>query len=264
MAIRIYFSIIFSLLLCTTTQLCASSPWQLGAYISTQYANISGFQQTPKGGTPGSTSIERPTFDELHIQHDFYVPFGAWLMAYDYQLSVDYLPMHYSGETILSSALTTHDIPLAQGRSFQAKVDDNLYSISLAKHFPVTEYSVIALGIVGHALEHHYEFQSGGFSSTRAFWGSSVGLLGMLHTYLTKQVTLTATIKVPTKLTNLDVVLADLSLGYLYRLSNHLVIQPYVQAGWHQITFKDKQTIPNYLNTKLQPVWGAGFDILLH
>lgn len=258
--IRKRFFILFLVGLYSTT---LYGNWQFGAYGELQWADLKGFQQTPKGGTPGSTSPERPSFSELNIDSESYFPFGLWAQKDRYQIGIDYFPLRYQGETTLSAPLTTHDISIPGGSFFKAETKDDLLMVSLSRVIQALNNGSAAAGLVVFGLDHHYEFQSGPFSSTRAFFATGIGVLLDYHYYLSKNYDLNIHLKLPIPVTNLDVYQAKLKLGYLWRLSNRLVVRPDIHAAWQKVIFKDNQTIPNHLEYRLSPIWGIGLSLIV-
>ena len=239
----------------------AHAAWQMGGYAQFNDADIKGFQQTPKGGTVESTSPERPTFDELNIKSKNYPTFGLWSAYKAYKLSFDYLPLRLQGETILSSPLVTHAIPIPAGSFFHAETNDDLYILGLSRIFKININWEISPSLKINGLDHHYEFQSGGFSSTRAFFATGLGL-GLDTSYVfTNNIELNAAIAVSIPVTSLEVYQAKIALAYRWYPSNNLLIKPYATVGWNKIEFKDNQPIPNYLQFRLSPAWGLGLSL---
>lgn len=259
--------IVLRVMACSTI-MCVSSICnagsEIGIYAELNKADIRGFQQAPKGGSPGTTSLERPSFEELNIDSKVYASMGAWLRFDPFQINFNYLPLKYDGQTILSSELITHGITIPQGSYFSSNIKDQLYSVDFARIFKPVNGFIIAPMATIHALDHHYEFSSAPFSSTRAFFATGVGLgLDMTYAFL-YQYELNAKIHVPVPITNLDVSKAKLSLAYVWALTPRLTMKPYALVEWNKIKFKDHQPVPNHLEYRLSPIWGMGISMSVH
>ncbi|MCS5707525.1 hypothetical protein CC99x_001260 [Candidatus Berkiella cookevillensis] len=237
---------------------------EFGIYAELNKADIRGFQQTPKGGHLETTSLKRPSFEELNIDSKVYTSIGAWLRFDPFQINFNYLPLRYDGQTILSSELITHGITIPQGSYFSSDIEDQLYSVDFARIFKPFNTFTIAPMATMHALDHHYEFNSGPLSSKRSFFATGFGLgLDMTYAFL-YQYELNAKIHVPIPVTNLDVSKAKLSLAYVWVLTPHLTMKPYALVEWNKIKFKDHQQVPNYLEYRLSPIWGMGISMMMH
>jgi len=252
--------IAFTLFILLASNMSLAADWHLGLSGYYAFSNIDGFQQTPKGGQVGSTSPRRPNYDELHIRSNSDMQLGVALGYNDFQLELDYLPIHLDGETILSPSLITHDISLSTGRYFAAHVDDELYSLRLSYvHAMCTKWQIQPKLNV-HWLSHDYHFESIPFSSTRAFAASGISLGLQSDYHLTSQWLLSANLDIAVPVSNLDVYQAKLAIGYQYFHSNFTLI-PTLSLEWHEVRFKDNQTIPNYLKYSAFPTIALGVKI---
>lgn len=242
----------------------ASANSELGIYAELSHADVRGFQQTPKGGNPGTTSLERPSFEELHINSKTYSNMGAWLRFEPFQINFNYLPLKYDGQTILSSELVSHGITIPQGSFFSSDIKDHLYSADFARIFkPFHAFMIAPLAMV-HVFDHHYEFKSGPLSSTRSFLTTGFGLgLDMTYAFL-YQYELNAKINVAIPINNLDVNKAKLSIAYVWALTPRFTMKPYALVEWNKIRFKDHQPVPNLLDYRLSPIWGMGLSVMMH
>lgn len=235
--------------------------WALGLDASFNFAWIDGFQQTPKGGSIGSTSPKRPSFDELSLSTHTDFELNAFLFFNHYYLAFSFLPIHLKGDTILSADLTTHDIPLTAGRYFEAKVDDELYTLQAGYQFEICPRWHMIPTLNLYWWNHDYQFQSPPFRSSRKFGASGFGLGLQNDWQLTSHWVLQAIANLTVPATNLDVYQAKLSLGYRFCHSS-LVIQPHIDVEWQTVRFKDNQTIPNYLKYSEEPAIGFGITVI--
>lgn len=245
-----------SVLILLSSQVHAT--WKVGAYAELNHTDIRGFQQTPKGGRPDTTSLQRPSFDELGIDSKTYTSFGIWGSYDTYKLSFDYLPLTYKNHVALALPLTTHAISFPAGAPFYAKVDDRLYTLSLSKTFELDSAWEIEPSLTFHFFDHDYSFHSNGSASKRAFWATGLGV-GLESRYLlSNHLELSAKVTTTFPATNLDVYHADLSIAYRWNPLNELLLKPYAKVAWDKVVFKDNQPVPNELRYRLYPVWSVG------
>src|SRR5258708_5274356 len=101
-----------------------SPPVAISFQGSFNFGSLDGFLQTPSGGRPGSSSRQRPTFDELGLSD---------VIFYDTRLDVQWHKARLYGgyQFIRLDASTTLSQPLiSQGRNFAAgdsvRTDDQL------------------------------------------------------------------------------------------------------------------------------------------
>jgi len=253
-------TITFTLFILLISQASVAADWHFGLSGYYTVSNIDGFQQTPKGGQIGSTSLKRPDYDELHIKSNSDIRLDLMLGYNDFLLELEYLPIHLDGETILSSNLITHDIGLSSGRYFSAHVDDELYSLRFSYVYAMCSKWQVQPKLNVHWLSHDYHFESPPFASKRAFAASGISL-GLQSDYqLFSQWLLSANLDVALPITNLDVYQAKLAIGYQYFYSNMTLI-PTLSLKWHEVRFKDNQTIPNYLKYSATPTIALGIQI---
>ena len=82
---------------------------------SLRYGFLDGYAQTPAGGTPGTTSSKRPTFDEVGI-HDALTGEGELHLGWGAdELFVDAVPTRVSGDGRLGSELLSHGTTFPAG-----------------------------------------------------------------------------------------------------------------------------------------------------
>ncbi len=237
-----------------------ATDWHLGLSGFYALSYIQGFQQTPKGGQVGSTSPRRPNYKNLHIRTNSDTQLGATFGYNALQLELDYFPIHLDGEMILPSDLITHDIPLSAGRYFSAHVNDELYSLRMSYiHTMCSRWQLQPKANI-HWLSHDYHFQSGSLSSSRVFAASGISV-GLQSDYqLTHHWLLSTNVDLAIPVTNLDVYQAKLAVGY-QSFHNHFTLTPTFSVAWHEVRFKDKQTIPNFLKYTAFPTVALGIII---
>ena len=141
------------------------------------YGEIDGFVQIPKGGQFGTTTVERPTFDELGINN---ITFPELRLQAEWDKLITYMEFRYKvfdGNGRLEKDLTSHSKFIPAGSSMYTKhkyISYNLgvgYNISKFDRFtliPVAEFSA-------NDFEYRYSAttpEDRNISSKRSFgWG---------------------------------------------------------------------------------------------
>jgi hypothetical protein len=216
-------------------------------YANESYDRVHGFIQTPQGGSIGTTSLGRPTFDELNIHHDHFYALGAAVQFDDYFALFDYHHFSPHGSTILNQSLMTHAKFIPVGSSFEMSMDYDLFTIGFGKHFHFSNHWTVSPALLANLLNYHYEFYSPPLSSARSF--SLVGVdLGVKVQYdFTKKFAVDFMGAISLPVSNTDLYAADLGLSYRLRPSHHVHIIPRIALGYFQLDYKDEQTIPNHI-----------------
>lgn len=209
---------------------------------------LSGFTQTPKGGTPGTTSYERPSYQELHQHEDH---FGEAILGAQYHrwiLEADYWHTHPKAQNTLNTGLITHAKTIPAQTDFQMGVRFDEYNLQLGYLFTdlCDTWSIIPR-IEGEWLHYAYHFDTPDVQSERAFTliTAGVGFTVVKHFSDRFSGTLQAQCNLP--ITNFHYLKAD--LGLYYRLAQYrcVTLSPYVKLGMFRFDYEDQQRVPNHI-----------------
>ena len=129
------FTCIYLLFFAFPTGVAFAGDWSFSMGGQVTYAQVDGFQQTPRGGQIGSTSLKRPSFDEIGIKNHTNFQLTAQVNYDSFLMAFHFIPSHLNGDTQLSSNLITHNILLSAGTYFKAKVNDELYNLQFGYVF---------------------------------------------------------------------------------------------------------------------------------
>lgn len=134
--------------------------------------SVTGFVQTPKGGAPGTTSLGRPTFDEVGVE-------VAWAPVADLRLAWRRHRVHIGGalwvlhgDEKLQEPLITHDKSYAAGIQLTSETEVGTtwagygYALDLSRQ-PGRVTLTPGVGVFGYSLA--YQVSGGGQTSTREF-----------------------------------------------------------------------------------------------
>ena len=145
----------------------------VNAGIDFLHGSIDGFLQTPAGGHPGTTSSERPTFDELGFKtvsiYDGYVGVnrGRHEMLVGAQL------VRLSGKSTLSNNLTSQNTNFSAGDVVDADIKTDWYRFNYLyqlKNIDVLGKNLIISPGAGVVLfDFHYKLTGNGDKVDRAY-----------------------------------------------------------------------------------------------
>lgn len=223
--------------------------------------NGSGFVQTPKGGQPGTTSIGRPTFDELGVD-------AAWAPAADLRLAwrrhrlhlgAQYWVLH--GDEVLRQDLTTWDKTYTAGTSLTSGTEILAGSLAYGYAFDIGRRGQAvftpSLGVFTYGLG--YEVSGGGQTSTRDFTAFSPMLETDLAWYPGGRMHLSSQTRWV-----LDDLLGLSSPTTVYEASLRLHLDLwrdgnlFLGVGATHIEHRDEQTVPNDAELTVLPWFSLG------
>lgn len=222
----------------------------------------SGHIQIPKGGQPGTTTLGRPTFEELGVD-------AAWAPAGDLRLDWGKNRVHLGGawwmlqgEGTLRQALTTHADAYPAGTLLTSSSSILSSWLAYDRTFDVggdVELSP-GVGIFGHRLS--YEVSGAGTSSTRDFDSFSplleMGALwrtgGRMHVTADLRLVLDDLFGLSSPTTLIE---GDVRWHWDVSRTSHL----YVVVGATHLTHHDEQPVPNDIELDVVPWFGLGGEL---
>src|SRR5262245_21804670 len=95
------------------------SPFEASLSASANLGPANGFLQTPVGGHPGSSSIQRPTFHELNIDDTAFLDAGLLLRWHHLGFLAGYQMIRFDETGTLDQELICHGSTFAAGDSFK-------------------------------------------------------------------------------------------------------------------------------------------------
>ncbi|MBS0288798.1 MAG: hypothetical protein JSS07_02015 [Proteobacteria bacterium] len=222
---------------------------------------LSGFTQTPQGGTSGSTSFHRPSFNELHIHQDTFYALGTKLFLQDYFLLIEYQHFSPQGQTFLTENLITHGKFIATGNDFTAGLDYDLYTLGIGKAFTFWQL-LTQFSLESNFLKYHYDFNAFPISSARTFNVTGVNLALQLQYEVNATLFFDLKVSCPIPITNLTVFSSELGLNKIFTLKG-LSIVPHLGLGVLQLDYEDNQAVPNHMRYTQAPYLSLGLILSL-
>ncbi len=242
--------------------ICAKAQWQGYLIANIDWAKISGYSQIPKGGTVGSSSFERPSFQELSITQAFFYELGLGIKYHDYYMQLDYIPLQVHSNTVLTETLITHARTIPAGSPFSANILYQWFIYHLGKDFHFAKWT-LSPEIQANYLRYGYHFSSPLAASKRAFNPFAISAsVKILHPFTQKLSTdLQGAITFPG--TNLQI--GSATFGVNYQVPYHrMQVVPRLAMGLLQIDYQDKQPLPNHIRYNAAPFVQLGVTLIFN
>lgn len=236
--------------------------WEYEIYARLGTAHIAGLAQTPKGGDVGTTSMNRPTFAEIEINHENFSDIGIGVSHCDYFAILDYQDFSPHGSTHLTNALITHNQFIPAGSDFNMHVYYHLTTLKAGRIFAISNTSLtIAPFLEGDYVQYHYGFDSPTAQSNRDFnlAGLSIGFIAEYQIDQAFSIDFTAKNTIP--LSKLQISQLDLGINYTFNIQKHLSFTPRLSLGFERIDYEDNQIVPNHIHYQALPYGTLGFSL---
>jgi hypothetical protein len=240
------------------------SPVAISLQASFNFGPLDGFLQTPSGGGPGTSSKQRPTFDELGLNDVIFYDTRLDVQWHRARLYGGYQFIRLDGSTTLSQPLVSHGRNFAAGDS--VRTDDQLdwaragfgWQLDFLNHrlevVPSAEMAFLAFD---------YHLSSSSQSADRSYI-KGAARLGVETTYhLNSRVSLNLDGSASLPLSNTPQI-ATLAATTNFRLfSNNWRVKPSLFAGigaeW--IDYEDNQKLSNHIKADIGPFLTTGFSV---
>lgn len=255
------------LLLLPTTLLAAtdnnSAQISLTAWIN--YASINnGYMQIPIGGTPGTSSIDRPTFGELGINNTTNYNFEIAADWRNWGLYGIYNYNHPSRSAVLAQSLTTHGVTIPAATAINTDTKFDLYRIGLKYTFNLLNdrwqiYPLVEAAI----LNFNYEIQSAPATTSRRF-NQATPRLGVGGKYFfTPTFYWDFELASSIGISNLSIQTGNTHLGYTIFANKSQNANLFTGITYTRINFQDSQTMPNHINYAAWPGAEIGLRVTI-
>ena len=222
-----------------------------------------GYTQVPAGGQPGTTTIGRPTMDELGYDRlsTFDIEMAANYGNHGLEFGVE--PISYSGSTTLKADLVSQNNRFLQGEKVDGSLKLYLYRLSYLYHFKLGrrhQNSVVlspGLGLV--MMDFRYRLEGDSLLSDRTYRKTGIRAGGQVTWNLTRDFSVVAKGYVPIPLKNTA---QHLSVGlegvYQFYAGRKMSSSVFMGLGYQKFEYEDEQEIPNHTDVKLGPLLKTG------
>jgi len=233
-----------------------------------QYGSIDGFLQTPSGGKQGTTSHDRPTFDELGINN---------VLSFDGSVDAHW-KMHSLTAGVqlnrFSESSTLHDPLISQNISFpsNAHVDSDirldwyrfgyLYTFDLSPKDHKKTVS-ISPGVDIALLDFHYELKgTENQHVNRSYIKGAPRLLCNIDWKIVEGFDLKAKASGSLPISNTPSII-NLSLVAEKRVfsKSGAVVSAYIGIAYEKIDYEDNQDVPNHVDAEMWPLVTTGLKV---
>lgn len=240
----------------------AASLWQGFVFGNISDGNVSGFAQTPKGGSPGTTSFNRPTFEEANIKQSHVIELAGGLQYCNYFTVLDYRRLHAHGNKNLNQDLITHAQFIPAGSHFNMQSHYDWFALAVGKTFHFNTHLSFSPFLAGNWIHYRYDFMSLPKESSRAFSVFSLtGGLALAHNF-NKHFSLDARGEVSIPFNNVRIYYATAGLNYAILVDPHFTLTPRIGILATSIEYEDEQTVPNHIRYTAKPQATVGFTAL--
>lgn len=223
---------------------------------------VSGYLQTPKGGQPGTTSLKRPTFDEVGAE-TLIAPTADLRFAYKrHRLHLGGSWMMLHGSETLQQDLTSHTDFYPAGTDMTSDTEIHAHWIGYGYAFDLARQRgalTLTPGIGSYGYGQRYGISGGGSQSSRDFTSYSPMLDAELAWYPGGRMHVTSGLMlVLDDLLGLSspTTLVDATVRVHWDVSRDVNL--FLSVGYTYLDHEDEQTVPNHANLESVPWFGLG------
>ena len=236
----------------------------IGIQGSFNFGRIDGYLQTPTGGHPGTSSKQRPKFNELGINDVAFYDTSVNMRWRDLRVYGEYEFIRLSDSATLSQPLLTRGVSFSAGD--HVSTDDQLdwgrigagWSFwFLDRRLELTPKAELAL------FDFDYQISSGTQSPTRSYI-KGCGRVGVEATYyLNSRISFKLDGGASLPLSNTPQIATVTGTANLRVFeSHHAKGEVFAGVGMEWIDYEDNQTLPNHIKAEIGPFLtvGLGFS----
>lgn len=222
---------------------------------------VEGFAQTPRGGDIGTTSFNRPSFEEMNIHHDKFYDIGASISYCDYIATLEYFYLYPHGSSVLQQDLISHAQFISEGMRFDMDIEYDWFILSLGKKYPFHWFTVSPM-IQLNWLKYDYQFSAPPQASSRSYSLLALDLGIKICRDFTSTISGEIMGSVTIPLFNLKIYTLSAGLTYQLLTSSHIKVIPRMTLGTFRFDYEDKQTVPNHFRYTANIFGSIGLAIL--
>jgi hypothetical protein len=225
------------------------------------YDQITGLAQTPKGGQPGTTTLDKPTFADLGIHHAGTWELGLGIDHHGYVAQLQYRKLGARGSKTLNQDLITHDRLITAGNQFHLQVDYDWSSLGIGKAIPFYGF-VLTPMLAANWIWYEYDYHSIPAASNRAFtfFGGTFGAI-LRKDWQRWGFDLEAKLPIPAN--NVQLYTFKAGIDYqLFQSVHHIRELPRLSVECLRVDYEDEQTIPNHIRYQVAPGLLAGLTVI--
>jgi hypothetical protein len=231
------------------------------------FGPVDGFLQTPSGGEPGTTDPNRPTLDEIGIDHASIYDAGLSLALDQHIITVGGQLIRLDGSATLARELLTQSTLFPAGSRVDSKVKLDWFRLGYQYEFrfdlPSGDQFRFAPAIQGVLLDFHYELDSPGLTVNRAYAKGGMQVGASAQWLSTGPFSLEASLYWGVPIENMVEIFSFQIIGkcQLWGDSQGNGGAAYLGLAFETIDYLDSQRIPNHVDVTIGPMLVAGVQI---
>lgn len=215
--------------------------------------------QIPAGGNPQTTSVHRPTFEEIGIRDTIFYDVGFDMCWERFGLYGNAEIDHMHGSSVLKEQLISHGVVLPPGTHIDVTAIFDWYKFGAMYGFRVKNCAIAPTFEVA-VLDFGYYFRTSIEDSRRSFRATTYrfGLKGEYDLSCATSLVFEGAFSIPHRLAIYDVSAKLASTFYENRCGR---FDWFVGIGMTIIDFEDRQEMPNHMQLRLYPIATVGLSI---
>lgn len=239
--------------------------WQTTLFLEEGIGRLKGYTQTPRGGDYNTTSLERPSYDDVGVSTDLFFH-GEIALSHRYLFAfVDYYELKAEGAKALDHDLLTHSKFIPHGFSFDMNTKYDWFQAGFgfdSRH--LFDNWRIKPRVAANWLKYSYEFTSPFASSQRSFDLISATLGVNIERYISDCFFIDAFGEISLPVSELRLYDGSIGLNYTVLLSSKWAFYPRLSVGFLSIDYEDRQNVPNHLSYQNAPYIALGIKLALN
>ena len=234
---------------------------------SFRYGEIHGFVQTPLGGSPGTTSPQRPTFKELDIKDAAMGDVSLTAGLYNNAIYSSARIVELSGKDVLDSPLISHGTIFPAGSLVKGDVQLNYYRVGYQYSFLYSDDQGAALGFhpaVGLVLwDFKYTLNGLGDLTADRSYIKPAPQIGLNWEWMPKgRFSVSGDVAGSLPISDMPFIFSTEVVGR-FRLWGKEGFRGFLflGIGYDRIEYKDKQDVPNHIKADIGPEFLTGLQV---
>ncbi len=229
------------------------------------YGPLDGYTQVPAGGRPGSSSLRRPSFDEIGVKNR---AFSDLSLQFDWphlQVYFDSRILRPGASNELLQDLVTRNIRIPSGSLIRGRTRFDTMSLGISRSFQIPRTRTTLFPLVEFSLlKFLYEPTVEGIDlsgAKRRFNSGGLRFGLAAERQITDRIALEGTLvsTIP-GLSNLQMTDTHLRAKFRFNNIDSGSSTIFLGIGYQRIKFKDSQELPNDLELKIFPVTTIGYS----
>jgi hypothetical protein len=233
------------------------------------YGLASGEVQTPSGGRAGTTTLHRPTLDELGIEHASAFDLSGTLGWGQHEIYLGGQWLRMSGSATLGADLTTQERQFLAGSEVDAHLQFDWYRVGYRHRFGLADGPgdgprfILSPSAGAAMMSFDYELSSPGLRSAHRSYSKVAPQLGMeIEWRATERLSVVGAVSSTVPISNMPLIVTAEVVGR-YRVVDReaFTLTGTAGLGFESVSYKDNQDVPNHVEVDLGPMLILGLQL---